>query len=829
MSEERHALIVATADYSDPKLRRLRAPAADAERLAAVLHNPEKGNFTVEVLVNETQATVIRRVARFFHNRRPTDLLLLHFSCHGVKDDRGDLYLAAADTELDLLSGTALSAAWLNDQITRTRSKRTVVLLDCCFSGSFPFGARAKASSDVNAPEQLEGTGRAVITASSAMEYAFEGEELSGKGHPSYFTEAVVEGLETGKADVDHDQRISVDDLYHYVYDRVKEKSPSQTPNKKSELEGPLYLARSTYRPPVIPADLDPALIAAAEHPYAGTREGAVRDITLLLTSPDASLALAARQRLELMCDDDSRRVSTRARGALASTPIAEAPLSATPPPSHAPSSDIAQDSGPASPRDGDPAGERPGNEARARAPEAPPEPNHRDAEDDAEVLVVDAWKCYSTGQPERAVRDFDRVLEHDHSLPNALAGRGLAKLSLRQQKDAADDFAHALKLDPACAPALVGRGLLRLHEDPRAALRDVERALEIDATSPLALSGRALVALKVKNYETAEADFDRALDADGDFEPALTGRGIVRGVLGRLPDALADLNRALQLAPARADARAMRGHILVQIQDYDVAVEDYTAALEHVNRMTLYTEFTVRLGRGRANLRLGRVDNAISDLGRALQLDARSCDALTLRGDAYMRKDDTDTALADVDAALDIDPSFKSARLVRAYIFAKRFTTERSSRLAAPHELVEQRRGENQKVLQGAEAEGKWHAVRAFADRVNGVERLLCLARAFDDSTWARKVSLLVTSDRLLWSRQSGFGKPQEASSVTWGAIDKLIPLTDGFVIKATRTQPAIDLRLSVVMGGLLDLSGVGLSGADLTDLLSAFVELAR
>ena len=136
-ADGRHALVVATARYGDSKLQQLRAPAADAEELADVLRDPEKGDFDVEVLPDETHAQLTRAIARFFRDRRPQDLLLLHFSCHGVKDEDGELYLAATDTDLDLLSATGISSSWLNERISRTRSRRTVVLLDCCFSGSF--------------------------------------------------------------------------------------------------------------------------------------------------------------------------------------------------------------------------------------------------------------------------------------------------------------------------------------------------------------------------------------------------------------------------------------------------------------------------------------------------------------------------------------------------------------------------------------------------------------------------------------------------------------------------------------------------------------------
>ena len=59
------------------------------------------------------------------------------------------------------------------------------------------------------------GRGRAVITASSAMEYAFEGDELTDASEPapSVFTSALVHGLETGDADLDQDGLVALDEL----------------------------------------------------------------------------------------------------------------------------------------------------------------------------------------------------------------------------------------------------------------------------------------------------------------------------------------------------------------------------------------------------------------------------------------------------------------------------------------------------------------------------------------------------------------------------------------------------------------------------------------
>jgi Caspase domain len=318
----REALIVAVSEYRDPKLRRLRAPVVDASALGRVLEDPAIGGFRVQRALDEDESALTRRLARFFSDRRPEDLLLIHFSCHGIKDASGELYMAAADTETDLLSATGIPSRWLSEQIGKCRSKRIVVLLDCCFSGSFPFGTSFRAGDQVNVQQHLEGRGRVVMTASNAMEYSFEGDQLSGSGQPSIFTAAVVEGLETGKADRDGDQLVSVDELYDYVFDRVRETTPNQSPTKLSSLEGPLYIARSQYQRPVEPAALPQELIELTHHPYAEARIGAVAELSRLLATNNPGVRLSARLALESMVDDDSRKVSDRAREVLSQRSI---------------------------------------------------------------------------------------------------------------------------------------------------------------------------------------------------------------------------------------------------------------------------------------------------------------------------------------------------------------------------------------------------------------------------------------------------------------------------------------------------------------------------
>jgi hypothetical protein len=316
-SSVRTALIIANARYADPKLQGLRAPVDDAQALADVLSDSRIGDFEVELLVDQNEPTIRRRVAAFFANRNPEDTLLLHFSCHGLKDDNGDLYFAASDTEITSLDATGLPAEFVHRQMTKSRSRRIVLLLDCCYSGAFGEGLTRRADSSIDLEGRFEGRGRTVLTASSAMEYAFEGRALTvDEGTPSIFTGAVVDGLRTGAADLGGDGYVSVEELYDYVYREVKVHTPSQTPRRWSfDIEGEVIIAKSPGRPS---ADLPAEVTAAVESPFRDIRLVGVAELQRLLLGRHLGHAMSARLALESMLDDDSNLVRNAAEQALA-------------------------------------------------------------------------------------------------------------------------------------------------------------------------------------------------------------------------------------------------------------------------------------------------------------------------------------------------------------------------------------------------------------------------------------------------------------------------------------------------------------------------------
>ncbi|MFI5713290.1 caspase family protein [Kribbella sp. NPDC051620] len=328
MDGSRVALVIANAEYTDPGLSRLTAPASDATALAEVLGDPEVGGFDVRVLENESAQQIRFAVEDFFADRSPEDLLLLHFSCHGLKNAAGELFLAVADTKPTRLASTAVAADFVNRQMADSRAQRIALFLDCCYGGAFPRGLVVRAAGEAQVRDAFAGQdgvgggrGRVVVTASSAMEYAFEGGQLASAGtpKPSVFTSAVVDGLKSGDADKDGDGWVGLTELVGYVTDQVHRITPNQNPQMWTfGSQGELLIARS-HR--ITPRALAPELLEAMASPLPAARFGVVDYLRERLTSEDQGLAYAAYQALTQMTTDDSRKVSDAASRALATAP----------------------------------------------------------------------------------------------------------------------------------------------------------------------------------------------------------------------------------------------------------------------------------------------------------------------------------------------------------------------------------------------------------------------------------------------------------------------------------------------------------------------------
>jgi len=245
MSGNRFALLIASSQYEDTNIGKLIATANDMEALAKVLRDPKIGGFDVKISLNDPHYIVRQLIDDFFQDRKKDDLLLLYFSGHGFKEN--ELYFAAFDTKLKLLRATGISASYINDLMQNSNSRSQVLILDCCFSGAFIRGMVSKGDKRINIKEHFNGYGKVVLTSSDSSQYSYEGETISGEGVRSIFTNAIVRGLETGEADIDGDDFISVNDLYQYVDNCVNSEHQHPTISTLS-MKKEIYIARSPDR-----------------------------------------------------------------------------------------------------------------------------------------------------------------------------------------------------------------------------------------------------------------------------------------------------------------------------------------------------------------------------------------------------------------------------------------------------------------------------------------------------------------------------------------------------------------------------------------------------
>ena len=255
MSENRFALLVACDCFRDSHFPELKAPIADARALKGVLEDPKIGQFDVKIVENPTREILADQLSEFFDNRGPEDVLLLYLAGHGALDDRRNFYFVTTNTRGDRLHVNGLPDTLIHQTMMSSGARSQILILDCCYSGAFAKSLVPRGDGTVGIRRKLAGQGRVILTASDSLEYAYERTMSSGET-TSLFTSRIVEGLRHGYADLDGDGFIWIDELYHYVADRIHQEDPSQKPLLSSLLDGRLWVGKAAARLDSVPREI---------------------------------------------------------------------------------------------------------------------------------------------------------------------------------------------------------------------------------------------------------------------------------------------------------------------------------------------------------------------------------------------------------------------------------------------------------------------------------------------------------------------------------------------------------------------------------------------
>ncbi|TCO60610.1 caspase, EACC1-associated type [Actinocrispum wychmicini] len=232
------ALLIANWDFPrDPgQLPALNGPRADVRHLQEVLTSQRTGLYHpdhVQVLSNRTRGGMLRRIEDFFLDATRDDQLLLYYSGHGKLSLFDELFLCAKDTRVDRLVSTAVSTSAVSTVVDASPAAAKILILDCCYAGSFKGSA---------GPGKLAGEGRFVLTASRGAELA---PDADAADTTSPFTRFLVEALDAKAEDSDGDGYLSVDDVYTYVADRMREERLSRPQRSFAAAVDVIALART--------------------------------------------------------------------------------------------------------------------------------------------------------------------------------------------------------------------------------------------------------------------------------------------------------------------------------------------------------------------------------------------------------------------------------------------------------------------------------------------------------------------------------------------------------------------------------------------------------
>lgn len=259
-----------------------------------------------------------------------------------------------------------------------------------------------------------------------------------------------------------------------------------------------------------------------------------------------------------------------------------------------------------------------------------------------------------------RSIADLEKVA----SLCESALKKGLdeANQAFAKQLLSSTLYQHAAQL---CGPILD-----QTPPNPRwpllrqLALRDLERAVEVNPTL-----GDAHV-LIARLHALPGGDAQRGAQAAGAavnvFEEdkkqkakALVLRGSYRE---KAEDQLKDYALAIEADPTNADAWQSRAQVYLDQDQPDKAIED-------LNKLLKQNENSVsaHLALAEALTNIGKYDEALPHVEKAIQLKPDSSLGYTLRARLKVLKEDVDGALTDLDQAIKIDPKDLQALVIRA------------------------------------------------------------------------------------------------------------------------------------------------------------------
>ena len=259
---ELYVVLMGVSEYKDPQFN-LKYAQKDAKDLGTYLSGGKYfKKVNMKYLLNaEVTLENVKSLSEFLKPAKPEDVVLCFIAGHGVLDENLDYYLASSDMDFNKPSQRGINYEVMDAVLELTKSRNRILFIDACHSGEVDkdevkvsqnqsqqeeeiafrsAGTNITNIEKVNSFELAKSVfvdfrannGAWVISSAGATEYAMEG----GRWNNGVFTYSLLNGLTTGKADLNKDKRIMLSELKDFLIREVQQvTNGKQKPNVRNE------------------------------------------------------------------------------------------------------------------------------------------------------------------------------------------------------------------------------------------------------------------------------------------------------------------------------------------------------------------------------------------------------------------------------------------------------------------------------------------------------------------------------------------------------------------------------------------------------------------
>ena len=246
MLSKRLGLLIAATGYADPQFPAVPDGAAHLNDLVDVLRSPQIGGFSLTALIDPTVETVRSAIVDLLAGRQPDDLVLLYVVGHCIRQTADSLFIALRETTRLDLENTALPAAFVQQQLRESASKKQIIILDSLLGSIVTTRTPVDRDSPLNVGLNfcVPNRHQAILAASDYLSFCLAGEHyIAVRSAQPPVAESIVRGLRSRAADEKSDRHVTVNGLLNYLKYVGSVRQDEMRAGWMSEVAGDLIVA----------------------------------------------------------------------------------------------------------------------------------------------------------------------------------------------------------------------------------------------------------------------------------------------------------------------------------------------------------------------------------------------------------------------------------------------------------------------------------------------------------------------------------------------------------------------------------------------------------